>query len=218
MLRKSTDYSRILLLALATGWLCAALPDSLGLSEAVIDQATLRYGPVARNRLIAWRDLVAQNRQATEQDKLRLVNDFFNQIRFVSDQTHWSQTDYWATPIEFLGTNGGDCEDFSIAKYFTLRALGVAESKLQITYVNAVELQQAHMVVTYFSTPAAEPLVLDNLNRLIKPASQRPDLLPVYSFNGEGLWLSKERGRGERVGTSKRLKSWREVLNRMNRQ
>ena len=218
MRSKRINYPRALLLAFAIGWLCVGFSDILGLSEAIIERATSRYGPLARNRLLAWQELVEQNQQASEREKLEQVNDFFNQMRFVSDQVHWSQNDYWATPIEFLNTNGGDCEDFSIAKYFTLRALGVAENKLQITYVNALELGQAHMVVTYFSSPSAEPLVLDNINYLIKPASQRPDLLPVYSFNGAGLWLAKERGRGKRVGSSAQLKSWQDMLKRMDRQ
>ena len=59
---------------------------------------------------------------------------------FEDDDQHWHQADYWATPIETLASNGGDCEDFSIAKYFTLRELGVAEQCLRLTNVNALSL------------------------------------------------------------------------------
>ncbi|MGI9537482.1 MAG: transglutaminase-like cysteine peptidase, partial [Desulfocapsaceae bacterium] len=117
--------------------------------------------------------------------------------------------------VEFLAQNGGDCEDFSIAKYFTLKKLGVDETKLNLTYAKAVELNQAHMVVTYYGQPEAEPLILDNLIDEIKPASLRPDLLPVFSFNGIGLWLAKERGRGKLVGNSSRYKHWQDLLGRM---
>ena len=123
--------------------------------------------------------------------------------------------DYWATPVEFLASNGGDCEDFSLAKYFTLRILGVPESKINLTYVKAWKINQAHMVVTYYSSPGAEPLVLDNLVDEIKPASERSDLYPVYSFNGSGLWVSKERGRGKLVGKSDKLSLWNDFLMRM---
>jgi len=144
------------------------------------------------------------------------VNDFFNQVRFISDEKHWKSTDYWATPVEFLSTNGGDCEDFSIAKYITLRELGVPDERLRITYVKALQLNQAHMVLAYYETPDSEPLILDNLMASIRPASKRPDLLPVYSFNGNDLWMSKLRGRGQVIrGGSQRINLWRDLTIRL---
>ena len=121
------------------------------------------------------------------------------------------------TPIEMLSIGAGDCEDYSIAKYFTLKQLGVDEAKLRLTYVKAVEIGQAHMVLTYFEHRRAVPLVLDNLITEIKPATQRPDLIPVYSFNGTGLWLAKARGEGQRVGDSSRLSLWEDLEKRMSR-
>jgi len=138
-------------------------------------------------------------------------------MRFVSDQKHWNRKDYWATPVEFLSTYGGDCEDFSIAKYFTLIELGVPDERLRITYVKAVLLNQAHMVLAYYEEAESEPLILDNLDREIRSASWRDDLTPVYSFNGEGLWFAKERGQGRRVeGGSKRINLWRDMNVRMD--
>jgi hypothetical protein len=72
-----------------------------------------------------------------------------------------------------------------------------------------------HMVLTYYSSPGAEPLVLDNLVKSIKPASQRTDLMPIFSFNGTGLWLAKQRGRGKLAGSSSRVKRWRDLLEKM---
>jgi predicted transglutaminase-like cysteine proteinase len=186
-----------------------ALPDSL------LNSVEKQYGIRAKDRLLAWQVLIRTDSSKTDIEKLKKVNDFFNKIRFVDDAILWKKKDYWATPVEFLSTNGGDCEDFSLAKYFTLKALGVHESKLNMTYVKALELNQAHMVVTYYATPQAEPLVLDNLIKDIRPASKRRDLLPVYSFNGSGLWLAKVRGKGQRVGDSDRLKLWQDLLKRM---
>jgi len=186
----------------------------------VIDQEVLQnvektYGKSARLRVTSWDDLMKSDRNMPESEKLQLVNRFFNQMRFVDDIIHWKKPDYWASPIEFLGTNAGDCEDFAVAKYFTLRQLGVPDDRLRITYVKALKLNQAHMVLTYYKTPASEPLVLDNLVPDIRPASRRRDLFPVYSFNGDGLWLAKERGRGKMVGKSSRIKHWTDLLERM---
>jgi predicted transglutaminase-like cysteine proteinase len=143
------------------------------------------------------------------------VNQFFNrQFRFVDDSINWRQTDYWATPIEALVKGAGDCEDYAIAKYFTLRRLGVPSDKLRITYVKALRYNQAHMVLTYYTSPSAIPLVLDNLIGEIRPASQRKDLLPVYAFNAEGLYLPGAAG-GKRASDSKKLSRWQDLLKKM---
>lgn len=189
--------------------------ESFTLEQRVLDAAEGKYGVEARKRLLAWQEFVRNDNSNSEQEKLERANRFFNRLTFVSDAILWQKKDYWATPVEFLARNEGDCEDFAVAKYFTLKLLGVPEQKLNITYVKAWKLNQAHMVVTYYATPGAEPLVLDNLIEEIKPGSERPDLLPVYSFNGSGLWLAQERRKGKLVGRSARMKLWNELLERM---
>ncbi|NPA71341.1 MAG: sulfate adenylyltransferase [Gammaproteobacteria bacterium] len=206
-------FTLISLLGLA--WVTAGEAPRI-VSQAEINTAIKKHGLLAGRRLEAWQKLVNDNINESEENKLRNVNDFFNEVRFISDKIHWKKKDYWATPIEFLSTDGGDCEDFTIAKYFTLKALGVPEKKLYLTYVKAIRLNQAHMVLTYFKRPKSIPLVLDNLNKRILKAVKRKDLVPIYSFNGDGLWLAKQRGKGKSVkgGTSK-LKAWNGLLKRL---
>lgn len=187
----------------------------LGLTEKTLSATEKKYGSTARKRLESWRELMESNQKKTEKEKLELVNQFFNRLEFVSDLDHWGVEDYWATPVEMLATNGGDCEDFSIAKYFTLVEMGVPVSHLKIAYVKALNLNQAHMVLTYYPTVGSIPLVLDNLIPEIKSASDRKDLAPVYSFNGEGLWLAKELGLGRNVGGSDRISLWRSLTGRI---
>ncbi len=180
-------------------------------------RAVALYGPLGegRQRIDAWQNLLASQKQVSELEKLNVVNQFFNhQLRYVEDIDLWHEVDYWATPIEALWKGAGDCEDYAIAKYFSLRRLGVPSEKLLITYVKAIRLNRAHMVLTYYSTPEAMPLVLDSLVNEIKPASQRPDLLPVYAFNGEGLWLPGAQG-NKKVGDSKKLSRWQDLLKKM---
>jgi predicted transglutaminase-like cysteine proteinase len=202
--------------------LCVVLAfaqEVVSLTDAQIARLAQNFGAVAKERLSGWRALMndPKSRALSERQKLELVNDFMNRTPFKSDRQHWGKEDYWATPVEFLSTNGGDCEDFSIAKYFTLRALGVPDEKLQITYVKETRIyNEAHMVLAYFATPDAEPLILDNINQTIQPGSARTDLIPVYSFNGSGLWLAKElAGRGQSVGSSDRIGLWRDLQARM---
>lgn len=181
-----------------------------------VDQADIPLvAPEAQARVEAWKSLIAAGRQWNDMRRLNAVNDFVNRFHFIDDIDHWGQEDYWATPLQTVVTNGGDCEDFSIAKYFTLTAMGMNEDKLRLTYVKALSLNQAHMVVSYYERPTAEPLVLDNLDPRIRPASQRDDLLPVYSFNGSGLWLSKREGPERYVDSAARLGLWQQLLRTM---
>jgi predicted transglutaminase-like cysteine proteinase len=190
----------------------------LAVSDAQIDRVGRNFGLAAKERVTKWRTLFSsqENQRLPEPRKLELVNGFMNQVSFVSDLEHWGKEDYWATPLEFLASGGGDCEDFAIAKYFTLRALGVPDERLRITYATSLKLRQAHIVLAYYVSSDSEPLILDNLVPEILPASRRPDLLPIYSFNGAGLWLAKEQsGRSRSVGGSDRMSLWQDLQMRM---
>jgi len=193
-----------------------ALAAGLLIDQGLLDKVEKKYGSTAKQRFLDWQSLIENGKGWPEATKLERVNDFFNgNVEFIDDIILWQKTDYWAAPTEFLAKGAGDCEDYSIAKYFTLVEMGVDESKLRITYVKALELNQAHMVLTYFDSPRAVPLVLDNLKPSIVPATQRSDLQPVYSFNGTGLWLAKSKGSGQHVGGSDRLSMWTELKLRM---
>ena len=181
----------------------------------ILQNAEQRYGGlgVAKGRIEAWDELIRASEGLPENEQLAAVNRFFNrQYRFSDDIRNWRQNDYWATPVEALVKGAGDCEDYSIAKYFTLRRLGIPSEKLRITYVKALNYNQAHMVLAYYASPTAEPLVLDNLINDIRPASQRNDLLPVYAFNAEGLYLP---GSNTRKSDSKKLSRWQDILKKM---
>lgn len=187
------------------------------LDREVLQKAAKKYGKEAHDRLIAWEDLIRQDRSSSELDKLKKANDFFNsRIRFVNDSDVWGVKDYWATPIEFICKSAGDCEDFAIAKYFTLKAMGIPDERLKITYVKALQYNIHHMVLTYYSNPEAEPLVLDNLVDAISPASKRTDLAPIFSFNGSGLWTAKQRGQGKMAGSANRIRLWQDLLQKMS--
>jgi predicted transglutaminase-like cysteine proteinase len=183
----------------------------------LLQRAEQLYGPLGdgRQRITAWREMLQSSRSLDEAEKLIAVNAFFNRaVAWRDDEIVWHTADYWATPVEALIKGAGDCEDYAIAKYVSLRELGIPDDKLRITYVKALRLNQAHMVLTYYATPTAAPLVLDNIIGDIRPAAERRDLLPVYSFNGGGLWLPGRPG-NEKVGDSKRLSRWQDLLEKM---
>ena len=206
--------SIVVALALLVSCLFAAPTQQLN-KQQVVSALSKRYGERAALRANAWFNIIDEAQQLSDIDKLNKVNNFFNLFNFVEDKKLWGESNYWATPLEFIGVNGGDCEDYTIAKYFTLIELGIANEKMRMTMVKAVHLNQYHMVLAYYETPSAMPLILDNLDGVIKKASKRKDLIPIYSFNASQLWLNKEKGRGVLTGKSSKIKPWRELKQRM---
>ena len=175
-----------------------------------------KYGIQARTRVEEWDVMIESSKDETILNKIKNVNDFFNKILYKTDLSTWGVKDYWATPFEFMGICAGDCEDYAIAKYFSLIKLGIPDEKLRITYVSYKKanskFEQAHMVLTYYHKVGVEPVVLDNINKTLQVASKRPDLVPVYSFNASGLWQAKTKGEA-RVGNNE-LKSWKDLMSR----
>ena len=206
--------------ALALAVLCAGLPQpAVALDSARLLAAAAALGPRAQ---AGARDLLALLQRIATLDevaKAREVNDFYNQrIRFDSDLAVWGQEEYWASPLQTLDKGRGDCDDYVIAKYFTLVAAGVPHARLRMAYVAIAvppaaperpgDTSVAHMVLAYYAQPGAEPLVLDNVVREMRPASARPDLSsPTYMFNAEGTW-QPQAGQERRIGGANRLARW----------
>lgn len=186
----------------------------------VVDLVQAKYGSRAARRVIDWRLLIqrARSQKWSQQKALDETNRFFNRLIFIDDIKLWGMPDYWASPVEFLAAGGGDCEDFSIAKYFTLREMGLSDESMRLIYVKALRYNQFHMVVANYATPSSMPVILDNLDTDIKPANLRTDLVPVYSFNGNHLWLMKAKGQGQLAGNSDRLSMWTDLQQRFNTQ
>lgn len=190
--------------------------EKFHIDPKVLQKAQEKYGLEARSRLVAWEELIQRYNGSSDREKLEKINSFFNKkIVFSNDIDLYGAQDYWATPVEFLARGAGDCEDYAIAKYFSLKMMGLGEEKLRIAYVKALQYNIFHMVMVYYSNPTAEPLILDNLLDLIKPASERQDLLPIFTFNGAGLWLAHDRGQGKLAGKSSRLTAWSDLIQRM---
>lgn len=210
--------SLLVLTLTSTPWLTGQALDLVRLHYAIQQ----RFGDEGADRVEALQREIPHWQDLPEKEKLARVNDFFNRmLQFSSDAALWRQADFWATPGETLGMGAGDCEDFTIIKYFTLKMLGVPIQKMRLTYVRAriggpsSNITQAHMVLTYYPAPDAQPLILDNLLNEIRPASRRPDLEPVFSFNSDGVWA----GGGSAPATPvERLSRWTGLMERMQKE
>lgn len=189
------------------------------ISSKELNQIQAKYGEKAKKRALIWDKTIENAKNKDILNKLKDVNDFWNKVKYRRDSVHWKQNDYWAAPFEFLGSGAGDCEDYAIAKYFSLRKLGVPESKLRITYVKLkrtrTKYEEAHMVLTYYHKPDSTPIVLDNVNKKLKLATKRTDLRPVYSFNASGLWQAKNKGKTSVKVGKNNLKNWKKLMSRI---
>ncbi len=181
---------RILILVLSLASMLKAAPFA---SDTLLQKADAKYGAFAKNRFINMNKTLEALQDKSRQEQLEGVNDLFNAVRYNSDMKLYGKSDYWATPWEFLGRDEGDCEDYVIAKYFALKHLGVPSKKLYFSYVRSTRFKEPHMVLTYFETPQTVPLVLDNINFRVFPATKRKDLIPIYNFNADVLEDAKEK-------------------------
>jgi predicted transglutaminase-like cysteine proteinase len=228
-LHRSSFPARAILLALALACGFNAQSQSrsdLGftskVSPALVAQLAQKFTPAARELLTRWMDFATTQKsnpfiqrleaaKGREAAVLQGVNDYLNRIPYLTDQSHWGQEDYWATPAESVASNGGDCEDYAIVKYYLLKELGVPLERLRITYVKSLKLNQAHMVLAYYPRPDAEPLILDNIESRIRPASERTDLVPVYSFNDDEVQIVQ----GGIKGKPSQIRQWLSVQERL---
>lgn len=182
--------------------------------------AATRFGQTGYQAVVRWQEFISKNAPLSLAEKLHNVNQFVNvAVRYGVDGEIWGERDYWATPLESIAGGAGDCEDFALAKYLTLRLLGIPSKNMRLVYVRVrsttgtTQNSQAHMVLSFDPADGTEPLILDSLVPEILAASKRPDLHPVFSFNSESLWV---KGRSLRVpDPAARLSHWRDVVIRM---
>ena len=148
------------------------------------------YGDRALIRVDALLSLMHELQDAEELVKLEKVNKFFNQLLYVSDSRTWNRKEYWASRLEFLGKGQGDCEDYAVAKYLTLKQLGVEE--VFLTYAIMTPSEERHLLVIYKGELGYS--YLDNYNQEIKAVHERIDFVPVYAFNEDTAFVQDIQG------------------------
>ena len=121
--------------------------------------------------------------------KIAGVNSLINSRPYVEDQRNYNKSDYWATPVQFM-TRGGDCEDFAIAKYASLRALGVPANQMRLAIVLDKRLGIHHAILIVYDQNQ-EAYVLDNQDRAVRDLASVSRYKPVYSINQNSWWLHK---------------------------
>lgn len=122
--------------------------------------------------------------------QMQAVNARMNEAKYISDKTNWGQSDYWATPGEFM-SRFGDCEDYAIVKYLSLRLLGFKEHELRVVAVKDLNLKVGHailMVILRDSKNRQRFFVLDNQIKQVVEAYKIRHYQPVFSINQQHWW------------------------------
>lgn len=164
------------------------------ITDDIKQKALKKYGPGAKKRFtVIHKKLLNDLKDASELEKLDAVNSWYNYIQYASDKKLYHVNDYWATLYEFVGKGKGDCEDYTIAKYYTLKELGIDPNKMKFTYViykSRSGKKISHMVLSYFRKPKPklkrDILILDNTNHKVLPASKRKNIVKMIKMiNGD---------------------------------
>lgn len=135
-----------------------------------------------------WLAFLATLRDKTPREQLDAVNDYMNKAPYITDPVNWRMADYWSAPLEFL-TKDGDCEDYAIAKYFSLRWLGWPVAALRIVVLQDMDLHVAHAILVAYL--GGHALVLDNQIHDVVDASVIHHYRPIYSINEKHWWLHR---------------------------
>ena len=147
-----------------------------------------KYGHDVELRMRQWHDLMDRNGHESWYQDLEAVNNFFNQVEWVSDSLHWGEKEHWQTPLETLIDFKGDCEDMAIAKYTTLRIMGYTENQVSLVY--SLAGKTPHMVLAFNKDEHSHPFILDSLNKQLLSSEKRQDLTTVFEFNNDTIWLT----------------------------
>jgi len=122
---------------------------------------------------------------ASDAAKIEAVNTYYNKIRYVEDKNNYGKSDYWQTPAEFA-SRGGDCEDYVIAKYAALKALGFKEDQLRMVILTDTWKNLAHAILVVNTADGAK--FLDNQYKVVKDVEGFTRYAPIYSINRTGWW------------------------------
>lgn len=150
--------------------------------------------PVGRLDLCSYADWMAFLKKLAPFDtftQMRYVNAKMNEARYITDEVNWHKRDFWATPFEFM-SRFGDCEDYAIMKYMSLRHLKFPEVTLRVVALKDLNLRVGHAILIVFhkhpTTGEEIAWVLDNQIPDVADARSIHHYLPVFSINKNFWW------------------------------
>ena len=137
-----------------------------------------------------WKDNISKIKalNLSREQKIVAVNEFVNKsLTYVDDGQVWGLSDYWATPTQSLTRGTGDCEDYALAKYFSLQQLGFTDNDMRLVILKDTRKNVLHAILV-INNPNGGNYVLDNQNQSVMMDSQIAYYNPIYSINSSNWW------------------------------
>ncbi len=171
----------------------SAFKQWLSVMDRYASERKLENGPCTDDapsicHLVEWKAFLAGLKGKDRMDQLQEVNRYVNAHPYILDIVNWGVADYWETPKEFLDRSG-DCEDYAIAKFYSMRALGMDSANLRILVLQDMNLQIPHAILIAYVDGKA--YVLDNQIPEVVNAEIIHHYRPFYSINEQAWWLHR---------------------------
>ncbi len=136
-----------------------------------------------------WQKFLDSVRNKPKDVQIEEVNNWANQRNYVTDPRNWGEEDYWETPGEFIA-RFGDCEDYAIIKYLSLRNLGFTDDELRVVAVKDLNLKVGHAILVVFF--GGKVLLLDNQIKKVVDTNIVRHYEPVFSINRSFWWRHRQ--------------------------
>jgi predicted transglutaminase-like cysteine proteinase len=156
--------------------------------EKRLEETPCNEGPFNRCFLQRWKAFLQEIKGFNPFEAIREVNRFANHARYITDPVNYGMPDYWATPSQFLVKNG-DCEDYAITKFLSLRALGFDNDSMRIVVLDDLNLRAPHAVLVVYLD--GTPWLLDNQIREVVKTTAARHYRAIYSVNETTWWLHR---------------------------
>jgi len=137
-----------------------------------------------------WTKFLLSVKNKPKLEQIKLINKNLNRARYITDPVNWGQKDYWATPLEFMA-KFGDCEDYAIAKFMSLRRLGWKNEQMRVVAVKDLNLKVGHAILVVYLD--GKVYVLDNQIKQVIEAGKIRHYRPVFSINQKNWWRHRAR-------------------------
>lgn len=135
-----------------------------------------------------WFEFITETKKLNKEKQIKAVNSYMNKHKYIIDPINWGKPDYWATVKEFILKNG-DCEDYAISKYLTLKLLGWENEKMRIVTVMDMNLNTPHSILAVYGKN--DVYILDNQIPVVVSSYKIKHYLPIYSLNEKHWWTHK---------------------------
>lgn len=163
---------------------------NMALARYSREVATARKGTCNETRMNKcyydrWMKFLKKIKNKSPLEQVKAVNTAMNRAKYITDRVNWGKKDYWAAPDEFFARYG-DCEDYAITKYLSLKILGFKEDMLRVVVLKDLNLKIGHAILIVFLN--GKTLVLDNQIKQVVEAKTIMHYLPIYSINAKEWW------------------------------